>query len=237
VPHGIRLGKTTGALQNVGAEHGVGAMSADDREVALLVERIEADIPKPWPKWPGGWVGKIEAALLDAVLGIRANYGQEHNGVRGAIARWRTHRAGSQAELDDLHALADTTADDLVQVLQNKQKVSGRPKAILVQEAAQALLKAGIRRADDATARPAEAQSAYTSVRGLGDVTAAYFLMLLGQPGVKADTWVQRFVAQAVGRKVPAAEAEQLLIVAAARLDVYATDLDYAVWSHVRNRP
>ncbi len=211
-------------------------MSLDDREVVLLIARVKADIPQPWPQWPGGWVGEIEAALLDAVLGIRANYGQDHNGVRGAIARWRTHRHGSQAGLDDLRALVSITPDALAQVLQNKQKASDRQKVVLIQEAAQALLEAGMRRADDAIAHPSEAQVAYTSVRGLGDVTAAYFLMLLGQPGVKADTWVQRFVTQAADRKVSAAEAEHLMIAAAARLGVSATNLDYAVWSHVRRR-
>lgn len=193
-------------------------MSTDDRELALLVKRIEADIPPPWPEWPGGWTDAIEAALLDAVLGIRANYGQPHNGVRGAIASWRTHRADPEARLDGLRALTDIPAEDLGQILQNQQKASGRPKAILVQEAAQALLDAGMRRANDVAARPAEARSAYTSVRGLGDVTASYVLMLLGQPGLKADTWVLRFVSQAVARKVTAAEAEQLMVSAAARL-------------------
>jgi hypothetical protein len=210
-------------------------VSTDDREVALLVERIKADIPKPWPQWPGGWPGKLEAALLDAVLGIRANYGQEHNGVRGAIERWRIHGSAAGSSLDDLQTIAAATPDDLAQAL-NDQKLNGRPKAVVIREAAQALLAAGIRHAEDATAHPADTQRAYTSIRGLGDVTAAYLLMLLGQPGVKADTWVRRFVDQAAGRKVSVADAEQLMTAAATRLGVSPTDLDYAVWSHVRNR-
>jgi hypothetical protein len=39
-------------------------------------------------------------------------------------------------------------------------------------------------------------------LRGLGPVTWDYFLMLLGTPGVKADTWIVRFAADALGRHV-----------------------------------
>lgn len=69
-------------------------------------------------------MGEIEATLLDAVLGIR--YGRSHNGVRGAIARWRTHRADPPSGLDDLRAFLSITDEELARILQNKQKASGR---------------------------------------------------------------------------------------------------------------
>jgi hypothetical protein len=78
--------------------------SANRHDVALLVCALEAPLPGDWPEWPGGWPGKVEAALIDAVLSIRATYGQSHNGVRGAIQRWQAARDGGA--LDDLTVLA-----------------------------------------------------------------------------------------------------------------------------------
>ena len=68
------------------------------------INLLEAPLPGDWPEWPGGWPGKVEAALIDAVLSIRATYGQSHNGVRGAIQRWQAARDGGA--LDDLTVLA-----------------------------------------------------------------------------------------------------------------------------------
>jgi hypothetical protein len=77
---------------------------------------------------------------------------------------------------------------------------------------------------------------AWTSVRGLGPVTWKYFTMLLGAPGVKADTWIIRFVRAAVDRRVDAKTAERLVETAAAHFDKTATELDHAIWAHARRR-
>ena len=37
-------------------------------QVELLGGAIHQDLPKPWPKWPGGYPNEVEAALIDAVL-------------------------------------------------------------------------------------------------------------------------------------------------------------------------
>ncbi len=195
-----------------------------------MLEAVEA-LPSPWPEWPGGRPDAIEAALLDAVFDIRARYGGAKTGVRAVIHRWHDHRS---APLDDLQALAAVPPDQLAQILKNDQKVNGRRKALLVLEAAQALLNAGVRTSQDALANPAQAMAAYTSVRGLGQVTATYMLMLLGVPGVKADTWITRFVSRAVGRAVTAAEAEGLLHQVASVPGSNPTDMDYAIWAHLR---
>ncbi len=60
--------------------------------------------------------------------------------------------------------------------------------------------------------------------------------MLVGRPGVKADTWITRFVGDAVGRPVDSATAGRLVRQAAERLDVSPTHLDHAIWSHARRR-
>ncbi len=64
-------------------------------------------------------------------------------------------------------------------------------------------------------------------------MTWQYLLMLVGKPGVKADTWVCRFVEGAVGRPVASQEAGTLLHRAAAELEVNPTNLDHAIWSHM----
>lgn len=211
-------------------------VSVSEVDVIALVVRVEGAIPRPWVPWPGGWPGEVEAALLDAVLGIRARYGKPHNGVRGAVGRWRAHRGTGPGGLDELQAMASAPPSELERLLTG-QRLSGRMKPAVVSDAAQVLCDAGVRHAADAIARPDVARAGWTSVRGLGDVTAVYFMMLLGEPGVKADTWVRRFVSQAVGREVTAAHAEGLMTAAASRLGVQPTDLDHAVWSHVRRRP
>lgn len=133
------------------------------RELRQLAQAVEA-IPRPWPKWPGGWPNEIEAALIDPVFGIWARYGKPGSGVRRVVGRWRDHL---NAPLDDLRFLADTPSADLAAVLVNRHKVRGRPKAALVQSAAEALI-ANIRSASDALRSPDDAAEAYRSVAGLG---------------------------------------------------------------------
>jgi hypothetical protein len=63
-----------------------------------------------------------------------------------------------------------------------------------------------------------------------------YLLMLLGHSGVKADTWIVRFVEDALGRRSSPKEAEALINAAAADLAVDATALDHAIWRHMSTR-
>jgi len=204
-----------------------------DGDVDLVVKHVERTIPTPWPEWRGGWPGEIEAALIDAVLSIRAQYGSEGTGVRAAVGRWREAQA-PRATLDDVRALAETDADRLASLLDNRQVLSGgvrKPDA--VRAAAVALVGAGVRHARDVDPAVSAQGAAYTGVKGLGPVTWEYFLMLLGHPGVKADTWIRRFVAEAIGRAPGAPEAGSLVTAAAATLGVEPTVLDHAIWRHM----
>jgi hypothetical protein len=56
--------------------------------------------------------------------------------------------------------------------------------------------------------------------------------MLLGADSVKADTWVTRFVSRAVGHRLSASEAYELLIEAAGILGAGRSELDHAVWAY-----
>lgn len=207
----------------------------DPREVELIVGAVRRELPDRWADTPPGWPNEIEAALIDAVLSIRAVYGRPYNGVRGAVGRWRAAR--SDAALDDLRVLASHDARDLAEVLDRRQRVAGgATKAEAIVQAAHALTQAGFRHAADVVGSPSDAKSAYTGVRGLGSVTWTYLLMLLQVPDVKADTWIVRFVDAVVGRAVTTEEARVLLVAAAEKLEVCPTTLDHAVWSHMRPR-
>lgn len=60
--------------------------------------------------------------------------------------------------------------------------------------------------------------------------------MLTGAEGIKADTWIRRFVREALGSERSAAHAERLLIAVAGELNVDATTLDHAIWNYMRSK-
>ena len=209
-------------------------------QVGLLKEAISRDLPHPMTQWPGGYPGEVEAALIDAVLSIRATYGSSVNtGVRGAVGRYRDAVGGG--ELNDLARLAGFSEQQLVTILQNRQKTSGVLKADAILQAAANLTTAGVVRADELS--PEVHRRAYTQVRGLGGVTWEYFTMLLGHPGIKADRWITRWVSNAVvaDRQLTSEQAHDLLMRAATELSEAdaepspsLTQLDHAIWRVAR---
>ncbi|GLB68968.1 heme peroxidase [Arthrobacter mangrovi] len=205
-----------------------------DNSIARLVAAIETQLPTPLMDRPTGWPGQIESALIDAVLSIRANYGSPTTGVRAAVRRYKDDVQDDKP--NDLRRLAEFDPDKLAQVLGNRQVISGSLKAKCIIQAAANLARIGVQNSDDLDARDKEHKLAYVSVHGLGWVTWEYFTMLLGLPGIKADTWIVRFVSQALARTVTPAEARSLLVASAEVLRIDATQLDHAIWDHVRRR-
>lgn len=114
--------------------------------------------------------------------------------------------------------------------------ISGRTKASAIQEAAQNLVSVGVVAAQDLEGTNLDHKEAYTKVHGLGAVTWEYFCMLLGTPGVKADTWIVAAVSRALGRQVSPQEARQIVIGAAEALETNPTELDHALWTYERSR-
>lgn len=153
----------------------------------------------------GGWPNQIGAALVDAVFSMRATYDSRTPGV-GVLGRVRAFRDAFPEATDDLRVLAALDEADLRRVMGNA-KTAQRYKSVCVIEAAGALtrLHPPVLTSADVAARDVEEAEeidrAYTSVRGLGRVTAEYFRMLLGVPGVKADVMVIRFVNAALAAK------------------------------------
>lgn len=181
-----------------------------------------------------GWPGNVELALIDTVLSIRARYGVSVNtGVRGAIGRYKTE--SGRKSWDDLSALADVDPDWLARVLTNRQKTGGVLKAEAIVAAAGRLSAAGVKHSADVDRDAAAHRAAYCGTRGLGPVTWAYFLMLIGHDGVKPDTLLTRFIAQALGTEPSAQAVTQLVAEAAQRLEMPASQLDHSIWRHMSN--
>ena len=183
---------------------------------------------------PDGWPRNVELSLIDAVLSIRARYGvSADTGVRGAIKRYKSK--SGRNNWDDLGVLAKVDAAWLEEVLENRQKTGGVPKAEAIISAADRLAQIGVVTSKDVDRNSAEQRKAYCGTRGLGPVTWQYFLILVGHDGVKPDTLVTRFVEVAIGRKPDARAVTSLVTDAAKRLGVPAAALDHSIWRHMSN--
>jgi hypothetical protein len=210
-----------------------------DAVLAALNEIDESD----FQNGRAGWKGEISTALLDAVFSIRARYESSTPG-KGVLGRVESFRRTHEDRRDDLKALLELGENRISEIMGATQ-TSGKPKSQAVVEAAQALEKIGVNEASDLTeTKVTEAKAAYTGVHGLGWITFEYFLMLLGKPGIKADTMVQRFVNDALSAEgldeVDAKTAHQMLT------DIFEeynqdhwknlSNFDHAIWRYQRRR-
>lgn len=189
------------------------------------------------------------------MFSIRARYG----GVAERLEEFEALHAEAVNSLEALSRLPESTLREVM----GNGVTAGVTKASAVLEAAQAF-----RSLDIGSSSPLETASdvrdlagrqtnvdgrpwvdclkdAYTGVRGLGWVTFRYFLMLLGIQGVKADTMIRRFVAEALGVKtgrVSAGKAHDLVVAAHGQVapDLHGgpdlTQFDHGLWLYQRRR-
>jgi hypothetical protein len=206
-------------------------------DIDRLHEAVAATIGPTIPRIDNyGWPNQVELALIDAVLSIRANYGNSAStGVRAAVGRYRDDR-GDGAPANDLRILAAKAPVELVTILHNRQKSSGKPKADLIVEVAKRLVDVGVITASDVEPRVESQRQAWCGVHGLGPVTWAYFGMLVGQPGVKVDRMIHRFVAGVFNRELSESEATDLVTAVAVRMKVMSPELDHAIWRYQRGK-
>ena len=216
-------------------------MTAHDEHLSVLRAALEEDFPD-WkmPPWPGGWVGQIEAALIDAVFSIRARYGSETTGVRAVVSRWRAE-TGDRRSMDDLNRLAEPTGRSLTDVAANRSTTGGAMKSEVVRTVAAVMVAEGIQHSADLQDKKklATAKRIYLSQRGLGKVTWSYFAMLNGIDDVKADTHVVAYV----NRKLGLAGSDRLRADAVRDLLLRVdhgfgdrTALDHAIWRRQSKR-
>lgn len=206
-------------------------------DVDAVVRAVDTIDAENFAAYGGGWPGEVGTALVDAVFSIRAQYHANTPG-RGVLGRVKTLRETHPDAKDDLRAVVALGAERLAEIM-GDGKTAQRPKSTCVIDAARAFLAMDppVRTAADLLAAdPAEVKRSYTGVRGLSWITAEYFQMLLGIPGVKADVMIVRFVNAALASAelppVDAREARQLVLDAHAADShgVGLTQYEHAVW-------
>lgn len=165
----------------------------DDPRVAALSAAVNLIPDDHFTDYGGGWANEIGTALIDAVFSIRSRY-RASSPTAGVIGRVRSFRNEESDAKDDLVVLRDL-GSNRIRELMGSTVTGGRPKSVAVVDAADAFAENGIVHAEDfLVADTAAMKRVYTGVHGLGWVTFEYFTMLLGLPGVKADTMITRYV-------------------------------------------
>lgn len=217
--------------------HGLGSVQHDAR---LVMEYLWAEGPRRWAEWSGGWPEEIEVGLIDAVLSIRATYGGSSTGVRAAVTRYREWSAGqgrAPDALDDLQHLASLTPDVLVEVLRNRQRTVGGLKAEAIIDAANGLLALGVRCADQLDPDNDAQAGAYTSILGLGEISWQYLGLVLGRPGAALIDASVRSLVHILGRPISITHAADVVLAAAAVLEVTVPTVHRALWALDRAQP
>lgn len=202
-------------------------------EVRALVTYVQKKIDPDWSTHTPGWPDEVEAALIDAVMSIRATYGGPDTGVRRVVQRWREHSGDTR--LDDLPRLAATDPLELATILGNRQRLPGNMlKTEGIAAAAEALTEAGVKRATDLRADDEAHRLAVVTVVGLGPLTWGYLTVLVAAADHPADPRVSRLLGHVVGRDVDGAHATHLLTDAATTLKVSPATLQHVVWREAR---
>ena len=206
-----------------------------DYDLKVILDGIDSRLPKPFPEWPGGYPDQVEAALIDAVLSIRARYGKPDTGVRAAVGRYKD-AVGDQAP-NSLSRLADFDAVKLAEILHNHQMTGSETKAAAIVHAARSLSGFGVETAADTNPKDPGQKAAYVNVPGLGPVTWYYFTMLIGAHDVKPDEWVQHFAKLVLNApELHSPEyVRRLVNMAAAKLGVDPRVLDHTIWLYMRS--
>jgi hypothetical protein len=194
----------------------------------------------------------LPLCVIDTVFSIGAKYASTKRvPPRWAAAQtpqWPVHRRGATIEhsvSDFLKAAGRFTCDELAtQVLENRQRTSSKSgilKAEAVRRFASALQTAGIERfadcADEKKLALAEAHAKDIPGHSSG-ISFDYFRILIGQPTVKADRMICRFVARAASvEHISPSVAKQAVIDATTLLNkeypnLTTRVLDHLIWNH-----
>ncbi|WP_431844074.1 hypothetical protein [Calidifontibacter indicus] len=201
-------------------------------DIELLLTALKRDDLPGATRFPGGYPGEIELALLDAILSIRARYGDwPRTGVGKRVMAYKTARGVDTC--DDLDTLASFPSDTLLEIC-GSQKTGRRLKSDAIIAAARALVAAGVRHSHDLAKPDEQHRRAYVSVNGLGEVTWSYLLMLLGHSDVKPDRMIMRYLRRA-GLTVTPEQARTIVVATAGELNISASDLDHAIWRFERS--
>jgi hypothetical protein len=198
----------------------------------------------------------LPLCVIDAVFSISARYASTRKVViRWADAqnpKWDMDRRKSVREYsvsEFISNLADKEAETLAStIFKNRQRTSTRNgilKAEAVRLFAKALQKAGIDRFRDMedAERVERARRLVLDIPGQkSGISFDYFALLAGQPLVKADRMVCRFVADAVGEPTVVPGRAREGVIGAARIlkaefpHIDTRLLDSEIWAYESNR-
>ena len=219
---------------------GRGNQMDEQQAITAVAKAVKSIDEAHFAAWPGGWPEQIGMALIDAVYSIRANY-HAKDPAKGVLNRARAFREMHPEAANDLE-LIRSLGEKRIRDLMGNGKTSARYKSVCVIEAADNLLSLDppVRHTAQLAALDPNHKRAYTSVKGLGWVTYEYFTMLLGQPGIKADTMIRRFVYTALTEQglssVDVHTARRLVetVHASERPLIGLHEFDHAIWLHQR---
>lgn len=221
-------------------------MSPTPAQVQIVESAVQAIPDDHFVKFPGGWPDKISMALLDAVYSGQQRYLSDTPG-KGVFNRLHAFKDEHEEVHDDLAALVNLDEAEIRKHMGDNVVRDGRRtrKSVALQSAASDFIKLGVQHHHQVTLENrAQLKQAYTGIKGLGWVTFEYFLMLLGQPGIKPDTMIKGFVNGALDAagepKVSERDAGQILqsVYESLRLSssMTLTDFDHMIWLWQRGR-
>ena len=193
----------------------------------------------------------LTIALIDAVFNANLHYDRVVPIVERYCHRFRLSRLrekGSdlppiylQESLSDLIGRYNKLGlDGMQRVFQSRYCSPGTSvlKSDNVKHTAVALRCAGIEKLQDMQkCHPDQTKRVLCPLHGIGPRTVHMLLMYAGNDDlVKGDVHVRQFVSNALGRRVSAEEAEQLVRDAARELGVAPRLLDLKIWEHRKGK-
>lgn len=214
-------------------------------DVDLIIDEMKKlGDPSYW-KLPDGYHQSVALSILDSIWSIGVNYDKH---VVPVIGRYRNFRCneGADPEKDsagDLVFVFDRVggADGFIKdVAKNRQRTStlgGILKGEAVLIAARAIANLGLINPADIILSQDAVEKVWLKIKGQSSgISFGYFMMLLGQEGVKPDRMIIRFLDKALSRKVSPNEARAILAEVAIRLNLSQIQLDHAIWNFQRGR-
>lgn len=221
-------------------------MNTTPVQVQIVESAVQAIPDEHFVKFPGGWPDKISMALIDAVYSGQQRY-LSNNPGKGVYNRVQAFKKAHQEVHDDLQALVDLDEAEIRKYMGNNVVRDGHQtrKSVALQSAARGFIRLRVQHHHQVSPEiKAQLKKAYTDVKGLGWVTFDFFLMLLGQPGIKPDIMIKGFVNGALSAagepKVREREAGQILRSVYESLNLSSrmtlTDFDHTIWHWQRSQ-
>jgi hypothetical protein len=202
----------------------------------------------------------LPLAAIDAVFSAQAKYPTVQNVIQRYCSKYGLITFRPQTNNPPPKESQESVSDVIQKIRQagipyfveqvfvNRSKTSGRLKVEVMLEVLETLEKLQIQYLQDIQVwltQPKLQQNiidAITSIHGIGEATYRYFLMLVGDDQmVKPDTMILRFINNALGRVVNAAEAVSLVQGCSHELlsqypNLNPRLLDYLIWSWQRDQ-